>query len=73
MQIKEVLAQVARKRNMTPKEVEEEIKGAIRQAMASQDPQAQMLWRQIAPDGKEPSVERFLEFCTNKLNEKRGY
>ena len=56
---------------MTPKEVEEAMRSAIREAMATQDPQAQKLWKQIAPDGKEPSIGKFLEFCVDRLNKER--
>ena len=65
MKVEKVIAQIAKERNMTPKEVEEAMRSAIREAMATQDPQAQKLWKQIAPDGKEPSLEKFLEFCVN--------
>ena len=33
---------------------------AIRAAMQSPDPTAQALWKQIAPDGKEPPVEKVI-------------
>lgn len=56
--------------NMRPEEAENEIKKAIREAMATTDPHAQALWKQIAPDGKEPSVEEFLDFCVSRLREK---
>ena len=62
MKVEKVIAQIAKERNMTPKEVEEAMRSAIREAMATQDPQAQKLWKQIAPDGKEPSLENFWSF-----------
>jgi len=57
-------------RDMRSEEMENEIKKAIREAMATTDPRAQALWKRIAPDGKEPSVEEFLDFCVNRLKEK---
>ena len=51
MTTKQIIRQIARNNNVTPKQVEEDIKEAIRAAMASDDPQAQAIWRQIAPDG----------------------
>lgn len=72
MTTKDIIAQVARKNNMTPETVEEEMQKAIRAAMATADPHAQALWRQIAPDGKEPSIETFLTFCVKRLNAMRG-
>ena len=34
----------------------------------SDDPQAQAIWKQIAPDGKEPSIETFLKFCVERIH-----
>ena len=71
MTTKEIIAQVARENHMTSEEVEKEMRQAIRAAMATTDPHAQALWKQIAPDGKEPSIETFLNYCVNRLNEMR--
>ena len=68
MTTKKLIAQIARMNNMTPEKVEEEMRKAIRTAMASTDPHAQALWKQIAPDGKEPSIEEFLCFCSNRMH-----
>lgn len=64
---RKILKAVADKNGVTAEQVENEIKKAIRQAMASDDPQAQALWKQIAPDGSEPDLDAFLEFVTNKI------
>lgn len=73
MKTNKIIKQVAREKGITPQKVEEEMKSAIRAAMASKDPHAQALWKQLAPDGKEPTVEQFLKFCVNRLNkQKRG-
>ena len=58
---------IAKKNGMSPEEVEKEIMEAIREAMASPDPRAQALWRQMCPDGKEPDLDTFLDFVTNRL------
>ena len=68
MTTKQIIRQIARNNNVTPKQVEEDIKEAIRAAMASDDPQAQAIWRQIAPDGKESSIDTFLKFCANRIH-----
>ena len=70
MNVQRIIKKIAKENNMTLKEVEYEMQFAIREAMATKDPQAQALWKQIAPDGKEPSIEQFLEFCANKINER---
>ena len=62
MTTKEIIEQIAREKHTTPEVVEEEMRSAIRAAMASSDPRAQALWKQIAPDGKEPPFEIFLNF-----------
>ena len=68
MTTKQIIRRIAREHNVTPKQVEEDIKEAIRAGMASNDPQAQAIWKQIAPDGKEPSIKTFLKFCVDKIN-----
>ena len=79
MTTRQIIRRIARENNTTPKQVEREMKEAIRAGMASDDPQAQAIWKQIAPDGKEPSIETFLKFCVerihnqNKLYEVLGY
>ena len=37
------------------------MKEAIRLAMASPNPDAQKFWKQISPDGSEPSVDKVLK------------
>lgn len=71
MNTKEMLKIIARNHNMTTDEVEREIRIAIREAMKSKDTKAQMLWKRISPDGKEPSVERFLQCVVDMLEERR--
>ena len=72
MDTKEIIALVAKEKNMTPGAVEKEMQDAIRQAMASKDPHAQALWKQLAPDGKEPTIEEFLAFCNARVNKYMG-
>ena len=36
--------------------------------MASPDPHAQVLWKQISPDGKEPDLDTFLSFMANRVD-----
>ncbi len=53
MTSRQIIRRIARENNTTPKQVEREMKEAIRAGMASDDPQAQAIWKQIAPDGKK--------------------
>ncbi len=73
MKTSEIIRQIAKERGISPKQAEEEMRCAIREAMATKDPQAQALWKQLAPDGKEPSIDRFLEFCVDRINKRRGF
>ena len=64
---KRIIATIAAEHGITPEDVEHEMMEAIRAGMASPDPHAQELWKQIAPDGKEPSIDRFLEFVSGRV------
>lgn len=72
MTTKDIIRQIAMQHGVTPEQVEADMKEAIKTAMASTDPQAQELWKQIAPDGKEPSIETFLNFCAGELHRRTG-
>ena len=69
MTTKEIIEQIARNNQTTTEEVEEQMRSAIRTAMEADDPKAQALWKQLTPDGKEPSVERFIQFCVERMEE----
>lgn len=68
MTAKKIIRQIAREQGVTPKEVEADMKEAIRAAMSSTDPVAQEVWKQLAPDGKEPTIEEFLKFCATRVH-----
>lgn len=65
---KRILQTIAMQQGITPEEVEHEMMEAIRAGMASPDPHAQALWKQICPDGKEPDLDTFLEFAANRVS-----
>ena len=67
--LKKIINQIANQNGLTPQEVENEMKLAIRTAMKSTDPKAQALWKEIAPDGNEPPLELFLTFLIRKYQE----
>ena len=58
--MKNVIKEVAKAHKMSEQEVRNEMRIAIRAAMKSSDPTAQAFWKQIAPDGKEPPVEKVI-------------
>lgn len=64
---KRIIATIATEQGITPEEVEHEMMEAIRAGMASPDPHAQALWKQICPDGKEPDLDTFLSFVANRV------
>lgn len=57
-----IVQSIAAQNGVSAEFVEKEMRKAIRLAMASDDPKAQALWKQLAPDGKEPDLDEFLEF-----------
>lgn len=57
-----IVQSIAAQNGVPAEFVEKEMRKAIRLAMASDDPKAQALWKQLAPDGKEPDLDEFLEF-----------
>ena len=65
---KRIIATIAAEQGITPEDVEHEMMEAIRAGMASPDPHAQELWKQIAPDGKEPDLDTFLDFMANRVD-----
>lgn len=67
MTTKEIIEQIAHNHHTTPEEVEAEMRKAICAAMESDDPKAQAMWKRLAPDGKEPSIERFIQFCVEGM------
>lgn len=64
---KKIIQAVAAKNGVTPEQVESEIKKAVRLAMASDDPNVQALWKQMAPDGKEPELDAVLDYLINRM------
>ena len=71
MSVEKIIRQIAKEYGVTPKEVEADMKEAMREAMASPDPKARAFWSELAPDEKEPSIEKFLTaFVTKMKNEK---
>ena len=61
---KRIIQMIAAKEGTTPKEVEKKMRESLKDAMASSNPQAQAMWKQICPDGKEPDLDTFLNFIT---------
>ena len=65
---KRIIEIIAAENGISPEKVEHEMMEAIRAGMASTDPHAQELWKQIAPDGKEPDLDTFLSFVANRVD-----
>lgn len=62
-----IIREVANKNGVSEKEVRKEMKIAIRAAMQSTDPIAQFFWKQIAPDGREPSIDKVIAALTSRI------
>ncbi len=69
---KRIIEIIATENGISPEEVEYEMMEAIRAGMASPDPHAQELWKQIAPDGKEPDLDTFLSLVANRVDMMMG-
>ena len=67
MSTKKIIRQIAKNNGVSQQEVISEMRKAIRLGMASTEPQAQAFWKQIAPDGKEPSIDLFLKACSKRI------
>lgn len=65
---KRIIEIIAAEEGISPEKVEHEMMEAIRAGMASTDPRAQALWRQMCPDGKEPDLDTFLTFMSDRVD-----
>ena len=52
----------------TEKVVKEEMQFAIREAMKSAEPEAIAFWKAVAPDGKEPPIEKVIAMIALNVN-----
>ena len=64
---RKIIQTIAAQKGTTPENVEHEMMEAIRAGMASPDPHAGALWKQMCPDGKEPDLDTFLSFIANRV------
>ncbi|MGN1051389.1 MAG: sporulation initiation factor Spo0A C-terminal domain-containing protein [Acutalibacteraceae bacterium] len=69
--LKDIIKEVAKAHKMSEQEVRNEMRVAIREAMKSTDPTAQAFWKQIAPDGKEPPVEKVIASISLMVQENK--
>ena len=65
---KRIIEIIAAENGISPEKAEHEMMEAIRAGMASTDPHAQALWKQMCPDGKEPDLETVLNFVTDRVD-----
>ena len=56
----DIFRQIAKENGTTEKAVKEEMQFAIREAMKSAEPEAIAFWKAVAPDGKEPPIEKVI-------------
>ena len=49
-------------------EEKEEMQFAIREAMKSAEPEAIAFWKAVAPDGKEPPIEKVIAMIALNVN-----
>mgnify|MGYP001375777170 CR=1 FL=1 len=60
----DIFRQIAKENGTTEKAVKEE----IREAMKSAEPEAIAFWKAVAPDGKEPPIEKVIAMIALNVN-----
>ncbi len=68
MSTRRIIKGISKKSGVPKRQVIADIKAAIRVGMASTDPETQAFWKQIAPDGKEPTIDEFLNYFANNIH-----
>ena len=63
----EVICKIAQKDGVTPEFVYAEMKKAIRMSFHNLDPAVQAHWNIIAPDGKIPTPEQYIEIISKNI------
>ena len=69
--MKNIIKEVAKAHGISEQEVRNEMRVANRAAMNSTDPTAQAFWKHIAPDGKEPPVEKVIASISLMVQENK--
>ena len=71
--MKSVIKRIAEENSVSVEVVKAEMQEAIAEAMVvcSKSKEAESLWRELAPDGRQPSIEEFVLFCVRRLSENR--
>ena len=66
MNAKIAIERIAAQNGISVAEAKREMTIAIHRAMNSPDPRIRERWKRIAPDGREPTVEEFLQYCAKE-------
>ena len=64
---RKIIQTIAQNNNVAPEEVEKEIRSAIQAGMSSNDPNVQAVWKQISPNGIEPTIDAFLDYMVSRV------
>ena len=64
----DIFRQIAKENEKKKKAVKEEMQFAIREAMKSAEPEAIAFWKVVAPDGKEPPIEKVIAMIALNVN-----
>ena len=68
VEVNDIFRQIAKENGTTEKAVKEEMQFAIREAMKSAEPEAIAFWKAVAPDGKEPPIEKVIAMIALNVN-----
>ena len=68
--MKNIIKQIAKENGTTVGKIKKEMQLAIREAMKSSEPEARAFWKAVAPDGKEPPIEKVIVMIALNINNK---
>ncbi len=67
--MKDIIKQIAQKNGVSTKEVEREMRFAIREGMKNRNNNevSKAFWDSISPNGEEPTIKQFIMACAGKI------
>lgn len=72
MSMRSIYHKIAKQNGVSVKEVKEEMQKALDDAWDNPDKSADVRFNQLklSPDGKKPSVDEFIRYCSSKIKQK---
>ena len=72
MSMRSIYRKIAKQNGVSVKEIKEEMQKALDDAWNIPDKSADVRFNQLklAPDGKKPSVDEFISYCSSEIKQK---